>query len=234
MTIRFRYEDRDCGALLEAAETSAGAVVKCPRCRRSQTVPFAVAALIEDEPPSGAVKNELPRVGEKRRPSPKRSHEEDDWRERDEPPRRRRRGREELDCPFCGEAVEPECTDCPRCRRELRLDLVYADEYRLPSQRARSQVLSFAFGLLGIGLAIGAQFLPGTQLRALAGLAGFLLLWAGIGFGVAYKRFNLTWAWLGLLGICGLIILACLPDEKGPRLRRLRHFLREHPRGKAD
>jgi hypothetical protein len=53
----------------------------------------------------------------------------------------------------------------------------------------------------------------------------------GIGFAVAYRRDNLAWALVGLLGFVGLVVVACLPDQKGKRLRRIRALLdEERPR----
>jgi hypothetical protein len=95
---------------------------------------------------------------------------------------------------------------------------------RLRRQRLVCQLLSFVFGLPGLGLLVGAAWQP-APLRTWLQVVGNLLLWVGIAFGVAYKRYRWKDVLLGLVPIIGLLILVCLADQKGQRLARLRSIL---------
>jgi DNA-directed RNA polymerase subunit M/transcription elongation factor TFIIS len=207
MMVRFHCANPDCGRLLQVPENGHGKKVQCPACGHIQTAPGPPQETAIVAEPADEMLEVVPA---------------------DEPPRRRRRRRVELHCPYCLAAVEPEDAACPECGRRLDLDRIEAEVDELQQERGRNQLLSFVFGLPGIGLAIGSAFV-GDLPRSLLLTGGGLLLWVGIFFGVAHKRDNLLWALLGVLGCIGLLVLAILPDEKGQRLGRLRRYIREHP-----
>src|SRR5262245_27464009 len=99
---------------------------------------------------------------------------------------------------------------------------------QLRQQRLTCQIWSFLLGLPGIGL-LAASYAAEPPRKYWLIAFGYLLLWAGIAFGVAYKRYSLQSAFWGLLGLLGLVILALLPDQKLERLQRIEAVLKKDP-----
>jgi hypothetical protein len=134
-------------------------------------------------------------------------------------------------CPFCGCEVDPiSDSHCLDCAIDLSTSTLQAEVERLCGQRTLDQVKSFLFGLPGLGLAVASAILFTLNRYLLSAslfaIAGGVLLWVGIYYSVAYKRYNRCWTLLGLLGLIGLLAIVFLPDEKGRRLRRMRAILR--------
>jgi hypothetical protein len=99
-----------------------------------------------------------------------------------------------------------------------------AEASDLRRQRLFCQIFSFVFGVPGLGLGVAAYF-QAPPLRTLLGVLGGLSLCIGIAFAVAYKRYRVVDAFLGLLPVVGLLVLALLADEKGQQLSRLQKIL---------
>jgi hypothetical protein len=117
----------------------------------------------------------------------------------------------------------------PTDEATLDLDSLRREARRLERARGRDQLLSFGFGLPALALQfVGACLLvfgkPGTDGILPLG-AGTVLLCIGIGFAINYKRYNLAWILLTLLGVVGLFVLAVIPDEKRRRLRQIRNIM---------
>jgi hypothetical protein len=116
------------------------------------------------------------------------------------------------------------------------LDRLRAERQRLKRGRFWTHILGYVFWLLGAAIMAHAQ-------RSTSGRPSDradLLFWQGasvylLGCCVAlYKGRNPAWGLLGFLSCIGLLILVCLPDRNGKRLRVLRNLLAEHePRAPA-
>ncbi len=125
-----------------------------------------------------------------------------------------------------GEArIEAEDIDCHGCAGDLGHGTIREQYHELKHQRSQNQLLSFAFGLPGLIIAVAGVFMHDSIVGVLMIVGGIILVWIGIAFGVAYKRYNLGWVVLALLLVIGLVVLAFVPDEKGKRLRRFRELL---------
>ena len=75
--------------------------------------------------------------------------------------------------------------------------------------------LSFLFGVPGIFLHIAGLVLCGADVGrpgALAALAGTGLLFVGLAFYAKAKGRHPAWGVFGLIGLPGLLVLACLKD----------------------
>ena len=170
--------------------------------------------------------------------------DEDRYRNVRQGPKSRRnipfRSYRQLSCPFCSHAIEPDEMRYPTCSRDISDQSLAPERMRLQSQRRTYQLLSFIIGLPGLGMQ--ATMLPyvGSYLpwvmsfpsldstpwwAWLLFVAGCILLWIGIACAVLYKHDNAVWALLGLPGLIGLIILCCIPDQKGKRLSLMKRLL---------
>lgn len=233
MSVTYLCTNAQCSQPLQVPDHLVGKRVQCPACGQVQML-----ATLADRAAKG-----LP-VAQKVTPPALTNPEEleediqyavpvegSDSQPRDSSPypgsQRGRRARAvELGCPYCGTVISTAKMECPECEENLDAESLRAEQDRLQKQRFWSQILSFVFGLPGLGLIIVGLVQRPLPHAPFSMLAGGALLWVGIGFGVAYKRDNLAWVLLGLLTWIGLIIVAGLSDEKGKRLERIRALLR--------
>lgn len=234
MAIQLRCANPDCGVTLQVPDTTAGKRVRCPRCGEVQpATPAARPTAVTPALPEKAscpewVLEAVPAANDAytaERPTACPGLEPEE-----RPPR-------ELLCPDCGGHVTPDDLDCPACGRTLDPATLRAEADGLRWRCTLYQGLAFVFAAPGLvisltaGIILQAASSPLDQaLRGLVALAGFALVWLAVGFAVAYRRDNLAWAFVGVLGFVGLVVVACLPDQKGRRLRRLRALLEEADR----
>jgi len=237
MSIPHRCTNASCATTLQIPDGAVGKEVRCPLCGHLQTIPRSRSPAAPRSELSQAVTSEPTALAEEeildvlpvhgdgitRIPGLRRIQEDDDNRHT----RQHRDRFQEESCPFCQAEVEEDARLCLFCGRRIddhRLNCVFQG---LRKQRARNQLLSFLFGLPGIGMVVGGYAFeyqdPGLGVLMAAG--GYVLFCVGIGYAVAYKRYNLVWLLLVFLGLVGLIILAILPDEKRKVLARIRRRL---------
>ncbi len=236
MPISYVCGNPECGKMLRVPDGLAGKLAKCPTCGQVGTVPASPAPPAEPEPITAESVEEvvevLPAGPERPKPRNPQRNPQPEVAERGRRPRRRRYLEEDdeddrrpLRCPFCESRIEAEDTECPDCGKDLDHETVREQYHELKRQRTQNQLLSFVFGLPGLIIGVAGAIMGDSLVGVLMLVGGGILLWVGIGFGVAYKRYNLAWILLGLLGIIGLIVLVFVPDEKGKRLRRFREIL---------
>jgi hypothetical protein len=219
-------------------DEAAGKRAKCPRCGKVQTVPadpdVVVAEITEPQPsavhaaPANNGEDVVPvETPEAYSAEPRRSRPSDGAKRR--PPERARRPRdEELVCPRCEELIQLTDEECPGCGFNLAPRALLSEWSWLKGTRSLFQGLMLmfilpAFTLMGVGGLLWITNVPAFPIPIFIG-SGLLALGA-LFFGPT-KRFNLAWMLLGLLGVIGLIVVACLPDQKGKRMKLIRQFLR--------
>lgn len=243
MPIEFRCENAGCGGQLRVPDGAAGKRAKCPRCGNVQRVPAAepapvVAEVAEPEPYEDNVVREAERPRRARlgdepddyaEDRPRRRGEDDE----DDDLRHRLRGRpdEQLTCPRCAAPVSAGDRECESCGYDLDPEVLKKELGRLRWTRSLFQGLMFLFVVPGIVMVAVAVVLQISEYPSALAVNGFygggnLLILLGVALGAPHKRFNLAWMLLGLLGIFGLIVLACLPDVKRQRMKRIRQILR--------
>lgn len=223
MTITVHCVNERCGKLLQVPD-QATEKVRCPRC--GQVQPAAGPDLLlpgEEAMPAesgaGAIVSASDLI-----PVPARAQPESEV-----PPPLPRRSRVPivLVCPVCEADVGSKDESCPHCKQHLDEAALYDEAERLKRRRSLLQGFSFAASVIGLFVVgAGTEGADDVQLAFSLG-AGFLLSCLGLALMVIAKRYSAVWMLLSPLWVGGVILLACLPDEIGQRLRRIKEHLGE-------
>jgi hypothetical protein len=240
MSLMLHCSNPECGATLNIPDSAVGKKVRCPQCGsvqraedasagagpanavtaapKAEPEPMVLEEVLEEVAPvdDDAV-TDAPRRGRSRR------NDDDDDRPVGRPDVRGRR----LYCPKCDRPIEWDDEDCRECDFPLTPVDLQEELEDLTRKRSRYQMLSMVLGVPGLILAVVSGFQEVFLLRVSVLFVGFVLFGVGIAYAVAYKRDNLVWALLGFMSILGLVVLACLPDQKGVRLKRIKDLLYE-------
>jgi hypothetical protein len=225
-----------CHRVLGIPSECLGKQVQCGACGHLQTAqePPPESAIQADkavtvEPPDTGKENRATDV--QRRPDfhrPRRPFDEED-----EDDRRFRR----IDCPYCQEPISSTARGCRWCGKSIDPYQIEDDLHRLQKERMRENLLSFAFGVPGLALAVSGNairvFLGAHKLEhGILGL-GVMILGAALLVvgGIFYAKYKGQHPALGLLiltGCIGLIVLLVIKDRRGGRIWRFRRYLREY------